>query len=330
MTRDQKRLGEFELIAKYFAPLAAQEPGAFGLKDDAALLRPKPGHDLVLKTDAVVSGVHFLAEDPPETVAQKVLRVNLSDLAAKGATPRVYLLTAALPADVDEPWLKAFAQGLKRDQKRFGVSLVGGDTVATPGPLTLSVTAIGEVPSGKMLMRGGAEVGDDVWVTGTIGDAALGLRVLRGEDIGLSDKHRAALVARYRVPEPRLTLGARLVGVAKACLDISDGLIADFGHMCEVSRVGVQIEAGDVPLSPAAAAALAGEKASLSDLLTAGDDYELAIAAPPSARSRMTALASQAKTKLTRIGRVVKGRGVTALNPDGSPLRFTSGGFTHF
>ncbi len=330
MTRDPKRLGEFELIAKYFAPLASKEPGAFSLKDDVALLRPKPGHDLVLKTDAIVCGVHFLPDDPPQTVGQKVLRVNLSDLAAKGATPRIYLLTAALPSDIDEPWLKAFAQGLKRDQARFGISLAGGDTVATPGPLTLSVTAVGDVPSGKMLRRAGAEVGDDVWVSGTIGDAALGLRILKGEDIGLNDKHRAALVARYRMPEPRLNLGLRLLGLAHACLDISDGLIADFGHMCDVSRVGIEIEARDVPLSPAATAALTGERASLSDLLTAGDDYELAIAAPTTVRSRMTALAPRAKTKLTRIGRVVKGRGVTAFAADGSPLRFASAGFTHF
>jgi thiamine-monophosphate kinase len=330
MTVGAKRLGEFELIAKYFAPLAKESPGAFGLTDDAAAFRPSPGNDVVLTTDAIVAGVHFFPEDPAATIAQKALRVNVSDLAAKGAVPRVYLLTLALPPAIDATWLKAFAAGLKRDQARFGIALVGGDTVATPGPLTIGITALGEAPRGKMLRRAGAAVGDDIWVTGTIGDAALGLRVARDDDLGLNEKQRAAVIARFRVPEPRAKFGASLIGVAGACLDVSDGLIADLGHMSDVSAVGIEIDAALVPFSAAASAALAAGRATVADLLTGGDDYELAIAAPAAARKRLQALAAQTKTKLSRIGRVVHGAGVAAFDRQGNPMRFQRPGFSHF
>jgi thiamine-monophosphate kinase len=324
------RRGEFELIARYFAPLARKEAGAFGLTDDAAALEPSPGHDIVITTDAIVEGVHFLADDPPGTVAQKALRVNLSDLAAKGARPRAYLLTAALPAAIEDSWLSAFARGLKRDQERFAVTLVGGDTVATPGPLTLNVVALGEVEHGRMLRRAGAKVGDDVWVSGTIGDAALGLRLLKGEDLGVGDKRVRPLIGRFRTPEPRLTLGRRLVGLAHASLDVSDGLIADLGHIARTSGVGIKIEAAAVPLSPAAQAVVAGARASLSDLLTAGDDYELAFTAPQSARRRVAALAGAGDTALTRIGSAVKGSGVAVLDPQGRAMSFPRPGYAHF
>ena len=324
------RRGEFELIAKLFAPLAKGEPGAFALTDDAAALKPKHGHDIVLTTDAVVAGVHFLPDDPAGTIAQKALRVNLSDLAAKGAVPRAFLMTIALPETIDDVWLNAFAAALKADQKRYGVTLIGGDTVATPGPLSLSVTALGEVAHGATLRRTGAKAGDDVWVSGTIGDAHLGLRILKGDGLGLADKHRAALVGRYRVPEPRVALGQALKNFAHACLDVSDGLIADLGHIAEVSKVGIEIQAKDVPLSAAAAAALANERASLADLLTAGDDYELAFTAAAAVRSRLASLAVRAKVRLTRIGSVVKGKGVQVFSGSGAPLAFDRPGYAHF
>lgn len=324
------RRGEFELIAKLFAPLSKREPGAFALTDDAAALKTKPGHDIVLTTDAIVEGVHFLRDDPPETIARKVLRVNLSDLAAKGAAPRAYLLTAAFPSWIGDEWLEAFAAGLKADQKAFGVTLIGGDTVATPGPLTLNVAAVGEVPSGKMLRRAGAEPGDDVWVSGSIGDAALGLALLKGDALGLPEKNRNALIARYRVPEPRVLLGQQLLAVAHACLDVSDGLVADLGHIAEVSKVAIEVQAADVPLSPAVRAVLASGGTTLSDLLTGGDDYELAFTAPASRRTRIAALAAKIKVPLTQIGRVTKGRGVRILGHDGAPLPFSRAGYTHF
>lgn len=326
MTDGRKRRGEFDLIKRFFAPLSLNEKGALGLNDDAAALTPKPDHDLVVTTDAIVAGVHFLPEDPPDTIARKALRVNLSDLAAKGATPRAYLLTAALTRDIHDAWLKSFASALKSDQVRYGIALVGGDTVATPGPLTFNIVALGELPRGEMLTRGGAKPGDDVWVSGTIGDAGLGLRVLKGEKVGLSEKDRAKLIDRYRVPDPRTVLGQGLRGLASACLDVSDGLIADLGHIAEVSKVQIRINAGDVPLS--AAAAKAGVR--LTDLLTAGDDYELAFTAPPAVRQRLTALAAKSKTKIARIGEVTKGKGVVALDKNGSPLEFLADGYRHF
>jgi thiamine-monophosphate kinase len=329
MARTDKRLGEFELIAKYFAPLAADEPGAFGLKDDAACLRPRPGHDLVVTTDAIVAGIHFYPDDPPDTIARKLLRVNISDLAAKGARPRAYLLTTALPGDVEPRWLAAFARGLRQDQRRYGCMLVGGDTVSTPGPMTLSVTAIGEVAQGAMIERSGAKAGDDVWVTGTIGDAGLGLRILKGMEGGLG-RGASALVRRYRVPEPRLEFGLRLVGLAHAGLDVSDGLAADCGHLAEVSRVAVELAAEGVPLSPPAAAAVRTGRATLGDLLTAGDDYELVFAAAPASRARLAALGEATKTRVTRIGRIIEGKGIRVMGADGRPLALARAGFTHF
>lgn len=325
-----KRRGEFEVIAKLFAPLSKGEPGAFGLTDDAAALKPKPGHDIVLTTDAIVAGVHFLPDDPPAMIAQKALRVNLSDLAAKGAKPRAYMLTAAFPDTLDDAWLTAFAEGLKHDQKKYGLTLIGGDTVATPGPLLLNVVAIGEVPQGRMLRRAHAKAGDDVWVTGTIGDAALGLRILRGDGLALSNRHCASLVARYHVPEPRVTAGRVILAIAHACLDVSDGLIADCGHMAEASKVGIELRAADIPLAAATQAAIANERANLADLLTAGDDYELAFTAAPADQARLTALSAKIKVRFTRIGRVVKGRGVRVYAQDGALLPFDRAGFTHF
>lgn len=330
MTRDRKRRGEFELIERFFAPLSRKEPGAFGLTDDAAAITPKAGHDLVVTTDAIVAGVHFLPHDPPDTIARKALRVNLSDLAAKGATPRAYLLTAALPRDIDDAWLKPFAAALKSDQARYGITLVGGDTVAMPGPLTLNVVALGEVPHGQMLTRAGAKAGDEVWVSGTVGDAGLGLKILQGDDLGLNERQRGALIDRYRVPEPRVSLGQGLRALATACLDVSDGLVADLGHIAEVSKVQIRIRANDVPLSPAAKAAVDGGRASLTETLTAGDDYELAFTAPQAARQRLIALAAKTKIKIARIGEVTKGKGVAVLDAAGKALEISAPGYRHF
>ncbi|MBP6013156.1 MAG: thiamine-phosphate kinase [Alphaproteobacteria bacterium] len=330
MSGGRKRSAEFDLIAKIFAPLAHNEAGALGLSDDAAFLKPSAEHDIVVTTDAIVAGVHFLPSDPPETIAQKALHVNLSDLAAKGATPRAYLLTAMLAPEIDDSWLKAFAAGLKRSQKRYTLSLIGGDTVATPGPTAFNIVALGEVPRGRMLTRGGARIGDDVWVSGTIGDAALGLRVLQGKAAALAEPHRNALVQRYRVPLPRLGVGRGLVGLADAALDVSDGLIADLGHIADVSRVAIRIDIANVPLSKAAGAALAVGVVSLHDLVTGGDDYELAFTAPRSATKALNALAARAKVRLTRIGQVLKGKGVRAFDGAGKPLAFERPGYTHF
>ncbi len=233
-------LGEFGRIRRYFAPLAG--PGGLGLKDDAALIDCAPGRSLVVTVDAMVEGIHYLPEDPPELVAKKLLRVNLSDLAAKGARPLHYLLTTALPKAFGDDWVARFAAGLAEDQRQFDVDLLGGDLVSTSGPAVLSLTALGEVAAGTEIRRSGAREGDRVWVSGTIGDAYLGLKVLRGAYSQLDPAERSLLVARFQLPEPRTGLGPRLVGVAHAMCDVSDGLIADLEHICEASGVAAAVE----------------------------------------------------------------------------------------
>ncbi len=324
------RSGEFERIARYFAPLAADVPGALGLRDDCAFLELPEGQELVAKTDAVVEGVHFLPDDPPGLIARKVLRVNLSDLASKGAVPRWYMLTAAFRADHDDPWIAAFARGLAKDQAEFGVQLVGGDTVATPGPAMFSVTALGVVRATWGLRRGGAHAGDDLYVTGTIGDGALGLLARRGELAGLKPRQRDHLIDRYRLPRPRVTLGHHLLGVATAALDVSDGLVADLGHLCETSRLAGVIEEERVPLSPAARAAMEMKPALIERVLTGGDDYEILFTAPASATKVLEHLAKDSRTPITRIGRVAAGKGVRVVDAAGKHRVLARGGWTHF
>ena len=324
------RPDEFSLIAKVFAPLAAEAPGAFGLTDDAASFQPGEGREMVLTVDAIVEGVHFLASDPAGSIAQKLLRVNLSDLAAKGAIPRGYLLVTSWRADTTLAWIEEFADGLRRDQQSFGIALWGGDTVSTPGPLTFSLTAIGDVARGTMLRRSGANVGDDIYVSGTIGDGALGLAAAEGRLGGTLDDVEC-LIDRYRCPRPRSTLGPRLVGVASAALDVSDGLMADLTHLCESSAVGARIESALVPLSPAAARAVQANSSWFGTALTGGDDYELLFAAPPAHAALVEAAARETATAVTRIGTILgREEGINAFDSQGQPIAFGELGFRHF
>ncbi len=269
---------EFETIARLLRPLAADAPEALGLMDDAAVLPSRPGFDLVVTKDAMVAGVHFLPDDPPDLVARKLLRVNLSDLAAKGAQPYGYFLATAWPPGFGWADRERFAAGLAEDQARYGLTLMGGDTVSTPGPLTLSATLLGWVPAGKAVLRSGARPGDRLLVSGTIGDGWLGLKAARGE---LADPW---LAGRYRTPEPRLELAEALRANASAAADVSDGLIADAGHIAEASRAGLSIDLERVPLSDPARAWLADRPdrlEALVQLATGGDDYEIVCTAPP-------------------------------------------------
>ena len=325
-----KPLGEFALIEKVFAPLARDYPLAFGLKDDAALIRPRAGRDLVVTKDVLVAGVHFLRDDPADLVARKALRVNLSDLAAKGAKPLGYLLGAVLPEKLDPKWIKRFAKGLGEDQAEFAISLIGGDTVSTPGPLTLSITAFGDVPKGSRMLRSGAREGDDIYVTGAIGDAALGLAILKGEVSCPKKATRGFLVDRYRLPQPRLAVGPGLLKLATACLDVSDGLIADLGHICENSGLGAQITADDVPLSEPARVVLEQDPAFLNRLLTGGDDYELLFTAPRGGARAIAALGRRTGTPVTRIGRMTRGSQVRVVTRSGRSMSIKRAGYTHF
>lgn len=323
MPGDTRRLGEFELIAELFAPLAA--PGGFGLTDDAAVIAPPAGSDVVVTTDMMVSGVHFLPDDPPDLVARKLLRVNLSDLAAMGSAPHGYALGLSLPPEIDDAWLRAFAAGLSADQREFGFALLGGDTTATPGPLTLSLTAFGFAPSGRLLRRSGAHPGDAVYVSGTIGDAALGLRALRGE---LVDPD-GFLATRYRLPRPRLALGSALPGVASAGLDVSDGLVADLGHLCVASGAGAVIEAPLVPLSSQARRELDRDPALIEAVLAGGDDYELVFSVPSARIAMLEAHVLGTDVNVTRIGTIVAGEGVRVIDGSGRDVTPRRPGFRH-
>lgn len=323
-------LSEFELIARYLAPLARKFPGALGLSDDAAVWTPSAGMDIVATCDAVVEGIHFTPDDPPDAIARKALRVNLSDLAAKGAKPVAYLMTLALPQDLSEHWVPGFVAGLAADQAEFGVALAGGDTVMTPGPLWISIAAFGEAPSGAMLRRAGAKPDDDLYVSGTIGDGLLGLLVVRGDIEGLSAVARKFVANRYRIPQPRVRLGPRLIGVASAAMDVSDGLVADLGHLTRVSGVAAVVEETLVPLSPAGRAAVKRHRELLPRLLTGGDDYEILFSAPPSSGPMIAALSKQLDVPLTRIGGIKAGKGVAVFDSSGKARTFEKSGWTHF
>lgn len=293
--------GEDSLISRYFAPLAT-DPGAFGLRDDAAVLRTA-GEDLVVNTDAIVEGVHFLPGDPPDTIARKALRTNLSDLAAKGAEPAGFVLTLALKSR-DEAWLAAFARGLGEDIHAYGCPLLGGDTVSTPGPMMISVTAFGRIPEGRIVRRQGARVGDRIVVTGTIGDAALGLAVLQGR---LTIADADALIARYRVPQPRTALARAVRDHATASMDVSDGLAGDLAKLCQVSGVSAVIEAARVPLSAQAQALLDAGAIGFETLVAGGDDYEILCTMPEARLASFMALAEEAGVSAAVIGEVVAG-----------------------
>jgi thiamine-monophosphate kinase len=321
-------LDEFARIRRFFAPLAG--PGGLGLEDDAALIDCPAGERLVVTTDALVEGVHYLASDPADLVAKKLLRVSLSDLAAMAARPLSYLLTTALPPGHGDDWLAQFARGLAADQQQFGVDLLGGDSVMTPGPAVLSLTAIGAVRAGCELRRDGARDGDRVWVSGTIGDGYLGLGVLRDRYPWLAGEHRAACVGRYQLPEPRTALGPELAPIAHAMIDVSDGLLADLGHICSASNLGATVEMIALPLSPAASAAVAAAPELRPLLATGGDDYELLFTAAEAATPAIAALAARLGLRLTTIGRIEPGRGVRLVDVGGHEIAIDRPGWRHF
>ena len=324
--------GEDALIARYFKPLAT-DPGAFNLVDDAAILKPS-GDDIVVKTDAIVEGVHFLSGDPPDTVARKALRVNLSDLASKGAAPAGFLLTLALRS-ADDTWLAPFARGLGEDAKQYGCPLLGGDTVSTPGPLMISIAAFGRVPPGQMVRRSGARPGDRVVVTGTIGDAVLGLAILRGGRVAAALAGDAAtremLVDRYRVPKPRNALALALRDHAHAAMDVSDGLAGDLAKLCVASGVSAVIDAPCIPLSKAASALFAAGAVGMEALVAGGDDYEILCAIPEDEFERFARAADIAGVTVSSIGTVIAGASPPRfLDAQGRDIALPRLSYSHF
>jgi len=306
------RPSEDELIETFFAPLAG--PGALGLRDDAAVLSPPAGADLVLTTDVVVAGVHFFPDDAAGLVARKALRVNLSDLAGKGAAPAGFLLGLALPESWTTDWLAAFAEGLGQDSSAYACPLLGGDTSRTPGPLTIAITALGCVPTGNMVRRGKVAEGDMIYVSGTIGDAALGLALRQGGAAGpawaeaMRAGSRTFLEQRYLLPQPRLALAEALRHYARAAMDVSDGLAGDLHKMLRLTGMTAEISVADVPLSDAARDALAVEPGLVEPILCGGDDYEILCAVAPEQGRAFEAAAQAVGVPVRAIGTAVAGR----------------------
>ena len=324
--------GEDSLIANYFKPLAT-DPGAFNLADDAAILKAS-AEDVVVKTDAIVEGVHFLPDDPPDTVARKALRVNLSDLAAKGAAPAGFVLTLALRS-ADDAWLEPFARALGEDASTFGCPLLGGDTVSTPGPVMISIAALGRVPVGKMVHRSGAKPGDRVMVTGTIGDAWLGLNILKGGAVAAAlageTTARQMLIGRYRVPQPRNALALAVREFATASMDLSDGLAGDFAKLCAASGVSASIDVPSIPLSAPAAALVARNVAAIGTLISAGDDYEIVCTVPEQRCAAFSEAARGAGVAVTSIGTIAAGaKGPRFLDAEGRALAVERPSYSHF
>lgn len=314
---------EFDLISRYFT--RAPRHASLGVGDDAALFGVSAGHEIAASTDMLVEGVHFFPDVDPRALGHKALAVNLSDLAAMGATPRWAMLSLALP-HIDQKWLEEFSHGFFALADQYGVDLIGGDT--TRGPLTLNVQVMGEVATGKALRRDGAKVGDEIWVSGVLGDAAAAVAHRRGELV-----LDAATLERCRKkldwPAPRVALGRELIPLAHSAIDISDGLVGDLGHICERSNVGAVIEYASIPCS-ADLRAQKGKSKVDQTILAGGDDYELCFTADPSRASRIEALAATLELALTRIGRIVEGDAVAVRNESGGIFPIQEGGFDHF
>jgi thiamine-monophosphate kinase len=314
---------EFDLIARYFSPPVRD--AVLGGGDDCALLSVRPGHELAVSTDTLVSGVHFFADTNPHHLGYKALAVNLSDLAAMGAKPRWFVLAITLPK-IDHAWLKDYSEGLLALALEAEIELVGGDT--TRGPLAMTLTVMGEIPRGQALRRDGAKVGDDIWVSGSLGDAALALACLQGK-VQVAEPQRGAAVARLERPTARVALGIHLRGLAHSAIDVSDGLLADLGHICLRSGVGAEVLADKIPFAPAVAF-IADEMAKLEYALAGGDDYELCFTAAPSRQDSIAALSAQLNLPLTRIGTMVAGDCVSVVGDDGTAISLVRPGFDHF
>ena len=325
--------GEESLIQEFLAPLAAGYPGAFGLMDDCAAFTPAPGHDLIVKTDPVAEGVHFFADDAPEDIAWKALAVNVSDLAAKAAVPRAYLMALSFPEAPARDWMRRFALGLGQAQARFGMHLIGGDTDRRPGPLTVSITVFGEVPAGTMLRRGTAKPGDQIYVTGVLGSAAIGLALRRdaglARHLGLSTGEVATAAQRYLRPEPRLALRPALAN-ASAAMDLSDGLVKDLGRLCRASGTAARISLAMLPLESFTRKAVTLEAGRWAAVAAAGDDYEVLATVPPGRVREFVDAARSCATTVSRIGSMSAGSGVEIVGLDGKPVTFERAGWDHF
>ncbi len=316
-------LGEFDIIKRFFAPLCG--PEALELIDDAALIRPPVGYDMVVTTDTLIEGVHFRPQDPVDLIAHKALAVSVSDCVAKSAKPAHYFLSLSLPDGICDQWLAEFSSGLSSAQTLFGCSLSGGDTTKSSGHVVITITLVGFVRAGDMVKRNGAQPGDNVYVTGTLGDAAFGLWCLQQDD------HRfPGLVAAYQKPLPPEQFGIHLASFANSSADISDGLIADCGHIADAARVLMELEQKKLPISQQAIDLMGATQLDENMIWGGGDDYQIVFTARPSQHNSILDLATRTNTRVTSIGTVKTGSGVHLLDSEGEIVQVTSGGYTHF
>ncbi len=326
--------GEEAIVQRYLAPLAAAYPGAFGLLDDCATIRAPEGHELVVTTDALVEGVHFLPGESADAIGWKALAVNVSDLAAKGAMPLAYVMGLALPEAPRAEWMHALAGGLARAQQSFAITLAGGDTDRTPGHLGLSITAFGTIPAGRMVRRNGARPGDRLYVSGTIGDAALGLRLLREPSLaaawGLDETQALHLLDRLRYPSPPVALAGVVADLASAAMDISDGLAKDLGRLCRASGAGAVVERDKLPVSQAARQVLARRGATVAELVSGGEDYEILLAVKAARCAALEDAARAAGAPCTMIGQICAGSGISLIDSAGRPIPLGRQGWDHF
>ena len=321
---------EFNLIEKYFLPLTNGVSGAFNLKDDAASLNLPPSQSLIVTSDALVESVHFLASDSPQDIAAKILSVNLSDLAAMGAKPFSYNLIFGASKDINEQWIKLFSNSLAIEQKKYSISLIGGDIVRSKGPLFLSITAMGFLENGTELRRSGAKFKDDVWVSGLIGDGAAGLKVAQGE-LKVDDKSdEFYLLSQYRRPVPRVDLGLKLKGIANATIDVSDGLISDLAHICRSSKLGATVSLDAVPISKALGKVIKADKNYYNLVLCGGDDYELLFTANKSYYHDILNISRILEIPITKIGELNESSGVNVLNTGDFIYDIEESGYSHF
>jgi thiamine-monophosphate kinase len=325
-------LDEFDRIKKYFKPLASLERGSLDLRDDAAVLPVGSDSELVISTDALVEGIHYVGDEDASLIAQKSLRTNLSDMAAMGATPWAYTLSLILDpikkCSADQ-WLDSFVAGLQVDQNEYGVRLIGGDSVVGAGPTVISITIIGKLNNKAPLIRSGALQNDDIYVSGTIGDSAVGLQIVTGSLDFLDLSDQAYLKNRYYLPQPRVTLGMALVGLASAAMDVSDGLIQDMGHLCSASGLGAIINWPNVPLSRPVMTLLENKSISISTIINGGDDYELLFTAPSILRMDIEELSKKIEVPVTRIGYMAEGADVLLMNKENQLISLTGTGFKH-
>ena len=323
---------EFSRIKKFFRPLTSKRMGAMELLDDAALVPIKKMDSIVVSTDALVEEIHFHSDERADFVSRKALRTNLSDLAAMGSKPFAYNLALIIGKkkliNIDQ-WLKLFSKGLAVDQKKFGIRLIGGDTVTSLGPTSICISIFGTPNPKGSLLRCGAMVGDGIFVSGTIGDAALGLRLRGNRSLSCLSKENSYCISRYRIPRPRIELGLALGGMASAAMDISDGLFQDLSHLCGASNVGASVQANKIPLSKEVSTFVNENKFSIEHVITGGDDYELIFTAPVTKEKSIFNLARVTKTRITRIGTVQSGRGVFIFDKRGNIIPVSKGGYSH-